>query len=248
MGGFVRVLNGAACDGYLADGTTCGVEPDVGAGRAFFGVISFNITGANVQVPHIASVTDHAATRIVADVTADDVGLMKIDVIVKHSDASVVIKVTVGDQYIPISIRQMHGVSALAHDETAEGDLHGACGLDAISFGMIADDFEALDHRGALFFPNIRFHRIGGCCASVSAHEMECGPGSRHHDSRRAVARESGKARLIKINLDGAGQSVFSFREEKGRIPFVHGFLDRRRIIGQAIANSSHGSNVGLGL
>src|SRR5262249_15059322 len=105
-----------------------------------------------------ALAADDAATAVVADVTAGDVGLMQVDVVVKDADAAVVIKVTAIDDDVAVTFGEMNRVQRLADGDARDGQLHGSCCLDAARLLVTADDLQAIDQRRPLPVPDVGLH------------------------------------------------------------------------------------------
>ncbi len=116
-GGLVRMLDGAARDGDLANRAPRGIEENIRRWGTINGVIALDIAGADVDIAHISAMRHDASAAIVTDVTADDVGLVEIDVVIKNADAAIVIQVAICDQNIAVPDSEMHGVAAIADAE-----------------------------------------------------------------------------------------------------------------------------------
>src|SRR5262245_46470360 len=109
-----------------------------------------------MQVADLAALTDDAALLAVADMRADDVGLVQIHVVEEYANAAVVVDVARGDQHVAVALDQADAVATLADDDTVESELHGAVGFNAIRVGVLSNDLQPTHRRGPLFRPYIR--------------------------------------------------------------------------------------------
>ena len=75
------VLDGAARDCDFGNRATGGVDHDVSRGRAFLVMVSLDVTGSDVQVTDFAADSDDASSQVIADMAADNVGLVQVDAI-----------------------------------------------------------------------------------------------------------------------------------------------------------------------
>ena len=233
------MLNRAAGHGDLADRASARVEFDVRARRAFSGVISFDVAGPDVDIPHVASPGNDAAAAVVADVAPDDVRLVEIHRVIKDAHTRVLIEVTGGDQHVAISLREVHRMPALPHHDAGQRDLHRAGGFDAIGLGMRSDDLDAI-HRGrALLVPDLGFHRVRCRSAIMRADEMDRRAGSFHDETCGAIPAQSCETGLRQVNGEGFCQSIGALGQLHAATR-VDERLNGGRVVGLAIANGGN--------
>jgi hypothetical protein len=124
----------------------------------------------------------------------------------------------------------------LMHRHTRDRELHRARRFDAIRLGMCADDFDAVHHRRALPFKDLRLQALRVRRASVSADEFESRSRTLHHETRHAIAAKRDEACFVEIDDDRFRQPVGAACKPH-RSASIHGLLHRRRVICFAIAD-----------
>ena len=189
-----------------------------------------------MEVSHRSAACDHAATRVVADVAADDVRLVQIDLVVKHTRAAVVIQMAVTDDDIAISHAEPHAVPRLMHGHANDGELHRARGLDAVCLGMRTGDFDAIHHRRALPGKDFRFQARGIGRASMRAFEMKCRTRALHDETGHPIAAEGDEARFVEIDHDRLRQPIRPSAKTHRATRIDHR-LHRRGVVCLAIAD-----------
>ncbi len=236
---FIVVLDRAAGDRRFRQRPVGRIEQDV-RGRGSVGAhAAFDIASADLHVTHFAAARHHAAAVAITDVAADDVRLMQVDVIVVDADAAVLIDVAGRDQHVAVALDQMNPVPALANDGARDGKLHRPLGLDAVGFGVIANDFEPLDHRRALAFPDFGFDGLRIRRAAMRADELDRRAGARHDDACRAVARERGEADPVEIDHDRFGDAIGPLGQMNGASAGVDRGLQLLGIVRLAVAGEA---------
>src|SRR5207244_13186016 len=131
---------------------------------------------------------DDAAPGVIADVTAHDVRLVQVDVVVIHADAVVVVDMAVRQDNVAVPAGQVNAVQRLTDHQSGDGQLHRPGRLQADRLRVSANDFQAVHGRGPLVSPDVLAdsRRVRG--AGVSADELECRPRAGHHDPGGAIA------------------------------------------------------------
>jgi hypothetical protein len=110
-----------------------------------------------MDVAHFAAADHHASAAVVANVGANDVRLMQVDVVQVHSHSSVVINMAGRNQHVPVPLHQPYSMPQFTQQRALDGDLHRATGFDAVRFGMAADNLQTADPRHSLHLPDVVF-------------------------------------------------------------------------------------------
>ena len=142
-------------------------------------MVGLDVAGADVQVADFAADGDDAAAEIVADMTADDVGLVLVHAVEEEADAAVAVEVALRDDDVAITLGEVDAVTALADGQSREGELHRAGGFDAVGLDVRADDLEPLDD-GCSLGPGLWLERLRGSGASVCADDFQGWSGTCH--------------------------------------------------------------------
>ena len=79
------------------------------------------IAGADVQIADFAADSDDASAKVVADMAAEDVGLVEIDLIEEDPDSAITVEMAVGDDHVAIAFGEVDGVTTLADGQAREG-------------------------------------------------------------------------------------------------------------------------------
>ena len=93
--------------------------------------VAFNVARTDMEVSHIAAMSDDAASVTVADVAAGDVALMQIYMVIKHTDPGVIIDVAIADNNVPIMPHEMDSMSTITDGCPGDRDLHRARDFDS---------------------------------------------------------------------------------------------------------------------
>jgi hypothetical protein len=109
------VLNRAARDCDLCGAAFAAIDQNVSRRRCIGRHIALYVACADMEVSNFPAARYDTATRIVANVTPNDVSLMEINVIEKHAAAAVLVNVAIRDQHVSVSLNQMDSVPYLVH-------------------------------------------------------------------------------------------------------------------------------------
>ncbi len=141
-----------------------------------------------------------AAAFVVADVAADDIGLVQAHVVVEDAHAAILVEVAVGNDDIAVAADQMDAVQGAADVEACQGQLHRAGGLDADCFRMGALDGQPVHQGHPLPLPDLlrEARRIGRL--EVRAHELERRTGTGHDDPRHPVTADRCVTDLVQLD------------------------------------------------
>jgi len=184
------VLKGAPRDRDFARVAFTAIDQDIGRIRGLRSHVALDVAGADVQIPHCASASYDSATTVIANVTADHVDLVQIDVVEEDAAAGVGINVAGGNQHVPVQSDQMNSVPDLVDDAIGDGELHRAFGLDGIRLGVLGREFDPSNVRAPLLEPNARLERAWSRGPGVSTDQADRRSGARHDDSRSALTAE----------------------------------------------------------
>ena len=156
--------------------TAGAIDQHVSCWRCVWAHVAFQIAASHVDIAHVAGPGNDSTSRVVANVAAGDVGLVKINIVVVDADTTVLVDMTIGDYDVTIVSNQMNPVKHVADMDACDCQLHRAHGFDANAFGMAPLDGNSIDRWHALSLPNFGFEagRIGGL--EVGSDELESRP------------------------------------------------------------------------
>ena len=97
------------------------VDKDVRGWRRFGTHIAFDIASGDVNVTDVAAARHDTALAIVAYLAADYVRLMQVDIVIKNTDTSVLIDVTVGNNQVSVIVCQVDAVQDVADVNPGNG-------------------------------------------------------------------------------------------------------------------------------
>ena len=181
----------------------------------------------------------------VTDVAVGYVRLVETYLVVENADAAVVIDVALADQQVAVAAHEADRVADLADQGAGDGQLHDAVGLDAVGFGVGADDLQGVNRRHALALPDVGFDRLGVGRAAVGALEAEGRAGAGHEQPGYAVARKRDETSLVEVHEDWSGDPIDSLGKPD-RPARVDRTLDGLGVVGLSVADRS-GVAEGLG-
>src|SRR5437879_697882 len=148
--GSAHRLNGVADQRAFAHGAFAAIEKNIGGFLRLQVVVVLDVVAANLNVADFAGDDFDAALLAIADVVAVNVGLMQIQAVEKDADAAVVVDVTIGDIDVAGAIDDVNAVPAFTDEDAGDGGLHDTIEANAVSLGMVANDFQIAD-RGHSF-------------------------------------------------------------------------------------------------
>ena len=82
--------------------------------------VRLDVAAGHLNIANVPFAADDLALRVVADVAGGHVDLMQIDVVEKKPDASVLIKVAIGDEHVAIPPDEVNAVASSPNQETRE--------------------------------------------------------------------------------------------------------------------------------
>ena len=196
------MLNRTAGNGHFTCPvrTVRAVDQDVCSRRRLGAHIAFDVATGDVNVADVAGSRHDAAPAIIADVAAGYVRLVQVDVVVKNTDAAVLVQVTVGNNQVAVVAGQMDAVQDATDVNPRNRQLHSPDGLDTDRFRMAAFDCDCVHERHALSLPDVLCESIRIGRLEVRADKLQGGTRPVHNDSRNSPAAERCIANLVKID------------------------------------------------
>jgi len=152
----VVVLQGAAGNGNpsYAVTTVRTVDENVCRRRSVGAHVVLEIAAGDVDVSDIACPHHDPTEEIVANMTADNVRLVKSDIVIVDADPGVLEEMAIRDDHFAVFSYEMNTALRFSNVDEGQGHLRNPIGLDSNGFGMVAADGHTIDEGHPLTRPD----------------------------------------------------------------------------------------------
>lgn len=235
------MLERAATDGHFGGRAATVIDLDVCGRRKIRRHIRLQVAPGNLNVADFAAARNETTARAVADMATGHIRLVEINLVEEDAHAAVIVDLAARHDDVAIAPHKMDGVAEMAEARARNRDLKRPFRFDPIGFGMLANDFESIDHRHPLATDHLSRHRRGLRRPAMRANETKRRAAARHDDACGAVSEERREAALSKVNHDRFGEPVDAAKMK--RSAGVRGGLNGGGVVASARFEISGGRN-----